>query len=54
MTLLTGEAAGIRDAKGHFPEASVNARVEARLRGYAEARRRFGAREGRRGPGGAT
>ncbi|MDW4551163.1 ATP-binding protein [Defluviimonas sp. D31] len=42
IAILTGRAAGVRDADGAFPEDSVNGRVEARLREYAEARRRFG------------
>lgn len=41
IALLTGVEAGQRDDKGAFPEGSVNARVEARLRGFAEARRDF-------------
>ncbi len=39
---LTGVQAGAQEAPGGFPEGSVNALVEARLRGYAEARRAFG------------
>ncbi|MCC2113792.1 MAG: ATP-dependent protease, partial [Hyphomicrobiales bacterium] len=42
ITLLTGIAAGERDAGGQFPPDSVNGRVEAKLIAYAEARRRFG------------
>ncbi|MCG8562305.1 MAG: AAA family ATPase [Hyphomicrobiales bacterium] len=44
IALLTGVAAGVRGPDGRFPEGSVNARVEARLIAFAEARRKFGAR----------
>lgn len=51
MALLTGRDAGVRDDGGAFPGDSVNGLVEARLAGFAEARRRFGGaprgREGR-------
>jgi len=43
IELLTGQAAGERDAEGRFPEPSVNGRVESRLAGFAEVRREFGA-----------
>jgi lon-related putative ATP-dependent protease len=46
ITLLTGRAAGERDATGAFPAGSVFAAVEGRLNQFAEARRAFGAREG--------
>jgi hypothetical protein len=39
---LTGIPAGERGGDGRFPDGTVNARVEARLKGFAEARRRFG------------
>jgi len=42
ITRLTGIAAGERDSDGRFPEGSVNARVEARLKAFAASRRRFG------------
>jgi hypothetical protein len=42
IELLTGVPAGERDAKGSFPEGTVNRRVEDRLTGLAERRRRFG------------
>jgi lon-related putative ATP-dependent protease len=45
IALLTGCEAGERGKDGAFPEDSVNGRVEARLRTFAEARRRFGMRE---------
>ncbi|HEU4729467.1 MAG TPA: S16 family serine protease, partial [Kofleriaceae bacterium] len=41
IELVTGRAAGQRDAEGHFPEGSVNALVEGRLVGFAEDARRF-------------
>jgi predicted ATP-dependent protease len=41
MTLLTGLPAGERDGDGGFPENTVNARVDARLAGFAEAARHF-------------
>jgi predicted ATP-dependent protease len=43
VALLTGMEAGERDAEGHFPDASVNGRVEAALRRLAEKRRDFAA-----------
>jgi len=41
IALLTGAAAGGRGADGRFPKGSVNARVEARLAGFAEQARAF-------------
>ena len=41
---LTGIPAGERGPDGRFPDDSINARVEARLIGFAEARHRFGAK----------
>ncbi len=41
IELLTGRAAGERDAAGAFPEGSINALVEARLRAFAECGRSF-------------
>jgi lon-related putative ATP-dependent protease len=41
ISLLTGRAAGVRDATGAFPAGSVNALVEARLATFAEDARRF-------------
>ncbi|MGI9452150.1 MAG: Lon protease family protein [Geminicoccaceae bacterium] len=41
IELLTGMPAGERGADGRFPEGSINARVEERIRGFAEARRRY-------------
>ncbi|MGO4916329.1 Lon protease family protein [Pseudogemmobacter sp. W21_MBD1_M6] len=42
IEVLTGLAAGQRDKTGQFPEGSVNARVEAKMRSFAEMRKRFG------------
>ncbi len=39
IELLTGVAAGARGADGQYPTGSINARVEARLRGFAERAR---------------
>ncbi len=44
IALLTGRAAGDRDADGAFPEGSVNRLVEDRLIGYARAARAYSAR----------
>jgi predicted ATP-dependent protease len=44
LAALTGLEAGERDADGRFPEPSVNGRVEARLRAFAQTRREFAAR----------
>jgi lon-related putative ATP-dependent protease len=41
IELLTGVAAGARGVDGRFPDGSVNARVEARLRAFAERARAF-------------
>jgi len=41
LEILTGLEAGARNADGRFPEASVNARVEARLIELADKRRAF-------------
>jgi lon-related putative ATP-dependent protease len=41
IELLTGVAAGQRGADGSFPDGSINARVEARLRAFAERARAF-------------
>jgi len=43
IEVLTGTAAGERDRLGEFPKGSVFARVEARLREYAQTRKEFGA-----------
>ena len=41
MELLTGHSMGVRDARGAYPEGTLNARVEDRLRHLAEVRRSF-------------
>lgn len=41
IEILTGLLAGNRDDQGRYPEGSINARVEERIRGFAEARRDF-------------
>jgi lon-related putative ATP-dependent protease len=41
LSLLFGRDMGQRDVHGHFPEGSVNAAIAARLRAFAENRRRF-------------
>ena len=41
IELLTGVAAGERDADGEYPEGSVNRRVEDRLRRLAATAQRF-------------
>jgi predicted ATP-dependent protease len=41
LELLTGHPAGARDEDGAFPPDTVHARVEARLRDFAEKRRAF-------------
>ena len=41
IEVLTGAPAGVADADGVFPKGSINALVEARLRGFAEARKNF-------------
>ena len=43
IALLTGVPAGVRGADGVYPEGTINRRVDDRLQGFAEARRRFGA-----------
>jgi hypothetical protein len=42
VELLTGVAAGERDAEGKYPEGTINQRVDARLREMGETMRRFG------------
>jgi predicted ATP-dependent protease len=43
IEILTGVASGKADAAGAFPPGTINARVAARLHGFAQARQRFGA-----------
>jgi lon-related putative ATP-dependent protease len=42
IALLTGRAAGARDADGNYPFDSINRRIEERLRTFANIRRSFG------------
>lgn len=42
---LTGCTAGRRRRDGRFPDDNINARVEARLRGFAESRRSFASQD---------
>ncbi len=42
IEVLTGTPAGKRGADGHYPEGTVNARVDARLRELAEINAHFG------------
>lgn len=42
ITLLTGVAAGEADAKGAYPEGSVNQRIEARINELIALRKEFG------------
>lgn len=44
VELLTGVPAGTRTESGNYPDGSVNAAVETRLRGFAEARKAFASR----------
>jgi predicted ATP-dependent protease len=46
IALLTGLPAGERDGAGKFPEDTVNGLVEARLRCFADVRRRFAGANG--------
>lgn len=45
IELLTGVTAGTQNQDGGFPEGSVNALVQARLRDFAQKRRAFGSAE---------
>jgi hypothetical protein len=46
VDLLTGLPAGERDGAGKYPDGTVNALVEARLRAFADVRRRFAGANG--------
>ncbi|SDC34953.1 Lon protease family protein [Ruegeria marina] len=46
VEIMTGCPAGTRTETGEFPDGSVNAAVEARLRAYARERKAFGFRPG--------
>jgi predicted ATP-dependent protease len=48
IELLTGTPAGARGAKGRFPRGSVHAKVESRLRRYAEQSKAFAVTQGER------
>ena len=50
MEMLTGLPAGERQPDGAYPEGTINARVDARLRELGEVMRRFGRRDGREEP----
>ena len=50
LALLTGMTVGRRGADGSFPEGTLYARVEDRLRQFAEAQRRFARPERRDAP----
>ena len=45
IAILTGQTAGRRNARGLFPAGSINGLVDARLAGFADARRDFAARK---------
>jgi predicted ATP-dependent protease len=51
IALLTGIAAGERDADGTYPGDSINRRIEDRLRSFASIRRNFGRQSGPDLPG---
>lgn len=42
MELFTGRPAGVRDAKGQFPEGSINGAVQNRMHELSSKRREFG------------
>jgi len=46
IALLTGMEAGTRDEQGAFPDGTLNAAVEARLRTFADRRRQFARTDG--------
>jgi predicted ATP-dependent protease len=46
IELLTGVEAGTRDEQGAFPDDTINDRVEARLRTFADRRRQFALTDG--------
>jgi len=51
IELLTGQPAGKPDAEGRFPPGTVNAKVDERLRRFAELRHEFGKGEEHDGDG---
>ncbi len=46
IELLTGIEAGTRDEQGAFPDDTINGKVEARLRAFADRRRQFALTDG--------
>ena len=54
IEILTGVSAGAPDAEGNYPADSINGRVQARLRRFAELRRDFGRNDGRNDGGDAA
>ncbi|ADE14771.1 peptidase S16 lon domain protein [Nitrosococcus halophilus Nc 4] len=55
LELLTGMDAGIPDSQGHYPEGTVNGRVQARLKEFSHLRQQFGKPLSRNeGDGGVT
>ena len=54
LTLLTGMTVGRRGADGSFPEGTLYAKVDGRLRQFAEAQRRFARPERQGAPEGDT
>ncbi len=51
IALLTGRVPGDRGADGKYPDGTVNGLVEARLRAFAEVRRRFSGTDDATGEG---
>ena len=51
LEVLMQQPPGARDASGRFPDGSINAAVDARLRHFAECRRRFAREAGVRARG---
>lgn len=49
LELLTGVAAGERQKDGSYPAASINGRVQARLKAFADKARQFNAQAGKLG-----
>ncbi|WPZ35758.1 ATP-binding protein [Thalassobaculum sp. OXR-137] len=49
IEILTGVPAGPRGADGSYPEGTINAKVEARMRAFADTRRRFAQRDAAEG-----
>jgi len=49
IEILTGKKAGVRDEKGEYPEDTINALVDKKLREYSEKFAKLGAEEGKKG-----